>query len=293
MLLENIRFDQGELSNESRLSNFLSNLGDGYVMDAFAASHRKHASTFGAIECSQEKQKPVAAGLLLEKEFSDLQQILDKPKQPVLAIVGGSKVSTKLKVLYHLIEKVDHLILGGGITNTFLLAQGFNIGLSLVEEKLVHDAQAILDLARQKSTQIYLPKDVVVANSLTDVASKRLVQTNAVPEDAMILDVGAESQNQIRDIVFYSKTILWNGPLGVFEKPEFAEGTLQMGLAIAEHTDQGKCFSMAGGGDTLAAVHLFKIQDSLSALSTAGGAFLECIEGKELPSIRALTGRAS
>lgn len=276
ILCENLRFLPGEKSNDPQLAQAMAALSDMYVMDAFATAHRSHASTVGV-----GYYAPIAcAGLLLEKELKALAPLLERPAAPVVAIVGGAKVSTKLKVLEHLTEKVDHLIVGGGIANTFLAAAGFNVQASLYEPALIPIAKTLL-----KRHIVRLPKDVVVAQSCVETTSPLTVNLDAIQPGYQILDVGIETQDYYANLIKQAGTIIWNGPLGVFEVTPFAAGT----KALAEAVADSKAYSVVGGGDTLAALARWNLLSHVSYVSTGGGAFLTYLEGKPLPALIPLT----
>jgi phosphoglycerate kinase len=278
LLFENIRVNVGEKSNDESLSRKLASLADIFVMDAFGTAHRAQASTEGVA-----RYAPVAcAGPLLSAELSALGKALADPARPMTAIVGGSKVSSKLEVLNALVEKVDSLVVGGGIANTFLAAAGVNIGKSLCEVDLLSTAKQLLD-----RVHIPLPTDVVVAKTLSVDAVPMIKSVHEVNADEMILDIGPDSAAAICEMMAQAGTILWNGPVGVFEIPQFALGTKALALSIAE----SQAFSLAGGGDTLAAIEQFGLSDKISYISTGGGAFLEFVEGKTLPAVAALEAR--
>ena len=278
LLFENIRVNVGEKSNDESLSRKLASLADIFVMDAFGTAHRAQASTEGVA-----RYAPVAcAGPLLSAELSALGKALADPARPMTAIVGGSKVSSKLEVLNALVEKVDSLVVGGGIANTFLAAAGVNIGKSLCEVDLLSTAKQLLD-----RVHIPLPTDVVVAKTLSVDAVAMIKSVHEVNADEMILDIGPDSAAEICEMMEQAGTILWNGPVGVFEIPQFALGTKALALSIAE----SQAFSLAGGGDTLAAIEQFGLSDKISYISTGGGAFLEFVEGKTLPAVGALEAR--
>jgi phosphoglycerate kinase len=280
VLLENVRFNAGEKANDDELSQAYANLCDIFVMDAFGTAHRAQASTHGVA-----KFAPIAcAGPLLAKELDALEKAIATPTAPVGAIVGGSKVSTKLMVLETLADKVDQLIVGGGIANTFLAAAGYPVGKSLYEPDLIPAAKALME-----KVQIPMPTDVVVGKEFSETAEARTVSVDAVEADDMIFDIGPESSRQLATIIKTLGTIIWNGPVGVFEFDQFAEGTKSLSLAIAESDG----FSIAGGGDTLAAVDKYEIAQQVSYISTGGGAFLEYVEGKELPAVALLKARAA
>ena len=279
-LLENVRFNPGEKANDDALSQAYAKLCDIFVMDAFGTAHRAQASTHGV-----GKFAPVAcAGPLLAGELNALEKAVATPTAPVGAIVGGSKVSTKLMVLETLADKVDQLIVGGGIANTFLAAAGYPVGKSLYEPDLIPAAKTLME-----KVQIPMPTDVVVGKEFSETAEARVVAVGDVESDDMIFDIGPQSAANLADIIKPLGTIIWNGPVGVFEFDQFAEGTKSLSLAIAESDG----FSIAGGGDTLAAVDKYEIADKVSYISTGGGAFLEYVEGKELPAVALLKARAS
>ncbi|MEH6634991.1 MAG: phosphoglycerate kinase [Halioglobus sp.] len=279
-MLENVRFNPGEKADDEDLSRAYAALCDIFVMDAFGTAHRAQASTHGVA-----KYAPVAcAGPLLERELNALELALSDPARPMVAIVGGSKVSTKLTVLETLADRVDQLVVGGGIANTFLAASGRPVGKSLCEYDLIPAAQALM-----RKTHIPLPPDVVTAREFSEGAEATLKQAEDVMDDEMILDIGPVAAAQIADIVLGAGTILWNGPVGVFEFDQFADGTRALSRAIASSS----AFSLAGGGDTLAAIDKFNIADKVSYISTGGGAFLEYVEGKTLPAVAILEQRAS
>lgn len=278
-LLENVRFNLGEKSDDESLSRAYAALCDIFVMDAFGTAHRAQASTHGVA-----KHAPVAcAGPLLAGELSALELALSNPARPMVAIVGGSKVSTKLTVLETLSDKVDQLVVGGGIANTFLAANGNTVGKSLCEHDLIPVAQALLH-----KVSIPLPADVVTAKAFSEDAEAHLKFASDVTEDDMIFDIGPEAAKQVAEIIAGAGTILWNGPVGVFEFEQFASGT----RAVAEAIADSNAFSLAGGGDTLAAIDQFDIADKVSYISTGGGAFLEYVEGKTLPAVAMLEQRA-
>ena len=279
VLLENVRFNKGEKKDDEALSQQMAALCDVYVMDAFGTAHRAQASTHGVA-----KFAPVAcAGPLLAGELDALAKALDNPARPMAAIVGGSKVSTKLTVLESLSDKVDQLIVGGGIANTFLAAAGKPVGKSLCEHDLIDTAKALM-----AKVNIPLPVDVVVAKEFSESAAAEIKSVDDVAEDDMILDIGPESAAQLAALLADAGTIIWNGPVGVFEFDQFGDGTKMLSAAIADN----KGFSIAGGGDTLAAVDKYAIADQVSYISTGGGAFLEFVEGKVLPAVAMLESRA-
>ncbi len=279
-LLENVRFLTGEENNSPVLAKQLAALCHVFVMDAFAVAHRAQASTVGVAEYAPQ----ACAGPLLQKELQALHAVFDAPKHPVLAIVGGSKVSTKLKVLTHLLDKVDILVVGGGIANTFLAAKGYPVGDSLYEAELVPVAKQLCAQAEKLGKTIWLPQDVVVATTLADDAVVTVKDCTKVLPGEKIFDIGPRAIQDLAQVVKHAKTILWNGPVGVFECAPFAKGT----QALAQEIAHSNAFSVAGGGDTLAAIEQFNIQDKISYLSTGGGAFLEMLEGKTLPAVKIL-----
>lgn len=283
VMFENVRFNVGEKKNDETLSQKMAALCDIFVMDAFGTAHRAEASTHGVARFA-----PIAcAGPLLAAELDALGRALKEPARPLVAIVAGSKVSTKLTVLSTLSHKVDQLIVGGGIANTFLLAAGKKIGKSLCEPALVPEARKIMEAARARGGNVPIPVDVVVAKEFSESATATLKSVEDVSEDDMILDIGPQSAAQLAQILKQAGTIVWNGPVGVFEFEQFGEGTKTLAMAIAD----SKAFSIAGGGDTLAAVAKYHIADNISYISTGGGAFLEFLEGRELPAVRVLESR--
>lgn len=285
LLLENTRFHAGEEKNEPVMAASLAALGDYYVNDAFSAAHRAHASTEGIA-----RLLPSAAGRLMEAELSALEGALAKPERPVVAVVGGAKVSTKLDLLGNLVAKVDHLVIGGGMANTFLAAQGVGVGKSLAEHDMADTAREILTKAEAEGCEIILPRDIVVAREFKANAENETVAVDACPSDAMILDAGAATVDYIKTVIAGAKTLIMNGPLGVFEMEPFQTGTFTMLDAIAEATNAGNLVSVAGGGDTVAAINASGHGPDFSYISTAGGAFLEWMEGKTLPGVAALEG---
>ena len=283
VLLENCRCNKGEKKNNEELSQKMAALCDIYVNDAFGTAHRAEATTHGIARFA-----PVAcAGILMGAEIDALGKALCNPARPLVAIVGGSKVSSKLTILRSLVDKVDQLIVGGGIANTFLLASGKRIGESLAEPELVKEAQTIMDIMKARGAEVPLPIDVVVADEVSAMARANKVSVDEVGPHDRILDVGPKSAAKLSEIIANAGTIVWNGPVGVFELPQFAGGTKMMASAIAH----SEAFSIAGGGDTLAAIAKFHIADDVGYISTGGGAFLEFLEGKTLPAIAALEER--
>jgi phosphoglycerate kinase len=285
VLCENVRFNKGEKKDKEELAKKMASLCDVYVMDAFGTAHRAEASTHGVAKFA----KVACAGPLLVGELEALERALHAPARPLLAIVGGSKVSTKLTVLESLLAKVDKLIVGGGIANTFLAATGVNVGKSLHEAEMLDVARKLLAQAKAKGTEIPLPTDVVVARQFAATAHADVRPVAQVKPDEMILDVGPDTAEAFGKIIETAGTIVWNGPVGVFEFDQFGEGTRSIASAIA----RGKAFSLAGGGDTLAAIEKYGVEDGISYISTGGGAFLEFVEGKTLPAVAILEQRAA
>jgi len=285
VLLENVRFNQGEKKNADDLAKKMALLCDIYVMDAFGTAHRAEASTHGVA-----KYAPIAcAGPLLVSELTALETALEKPARPLLAIVAGSKVSTKLTVLETLLSKVDQMIVGGGIANTFLAALGFNVGKSLHEPEMLDICRRLIEQSQKRGIVIPMPTDVVVATEFSAKAEADVKPVGRVGADDMILDIGPDSAEQLSKLIAAAGTVLWNGPVGVFEFDQFGEGTRTLANAIA----RSKAFSLAGGGDTLAAIEKYGVEDSISYISTGGGAFLEFVEGKKLPAVEILEQRAA
>ena len=284
VLLENVRVNKGEKKNSDELAQKMAKLCDIYVNDAFGTAHRAEASTHGIA-----KFAPVAcAGPLLAAELDALGKALHAPARPLLAIVAGSKVSSKLTILKALSDKVDNLIVGGGIANTFMKAVGLNVGKSLVEAELVDEAKAIIEIMAQRGAQVPIPVDVVCAKEFSPTATATVKDVADVADDDMILDIGPKTAALLAEQIGAAGTIVWNGPVGVFEFDQFGHGTKTLALAIAE----SKAFSIAGGGDTLAAIAKYDITDKISYISTGGGAFLEFLEGKTLPAVEVLVQRA-
>jgi phosphoglycerate kinase len=285
MLLENCRVNVGEKKNSEALSKKIAALCDVYVNDAFGTAHRAEATTHGVARFA-----PIAcAGPLMAAELDALSRALANPKRPLIAIVAGSKVSSKLTILKALAEKVDELIVGGGIANTFMLAKGLPIGKSLAEPDLVNEAREIMELMEKRGAHVPIPEDVVVANELSPLARANRVPSNEVAEDDMILDVGPKTAARLSTMLAHAGTIVWNGPLGVFEIDQFGGGTKMIAAAIAH----SPAFSIAGGGDTLAAIAKYGIENQVDYISTGGGAFLEFLEGKTLPAFAVLVERGS
>jgi len=284
LLLENLRFYEQETQGDKDFAKQLSNLGSVYVNDAFGTAHRAHAST-AVIASFFENRK--AFGKLLEQEVSAIDKVMNTGKKPVLAILGGAKVSSKITIIESILDKIDHLIIGGGMAYTFIKAQGGSIGDSLCEDDYLQYTRDLLVLAAEKNVQIHLPIDVVCTEEFDNNSKSQIKLIDSIPEKWMGLDSGPDSINRFRAVILESKTILWNGPVGVFEFPNFAKGTIALGEAIAESTAKG-AFSLVGGGDSVAAVKQFGFQNQVSYVSTGGGAMLESLEGKDLPGIAAL-----
>jgi phosphoglycerate kinase len=283
-ILENTRFHRGEEKNDPELAKAMAALGDFYVDDAFSAAHRAHAST-----AAITRFLPSFAGRAMEAELRALQRALGNPERPVAAVVGGAKVSTKLAVLGHLVGKVDHLIIGGGMANTFLAARGVNVGKSLCEHELAGEANSIFDAADAAGCTIHLPYDVVVAKEFApNPPSVRTCNVHEVAPDEMILDVGPAAVEALADVLKNCRTLVWNGPLGAFETPPFEAATVALAKTAAALTKEGSLVSVAGGGDTVAALNLAGVADDFTFVSTAGGAFLEWLEGRTLPGVAAL-----
>jgi len=283
LMLENIRFHPQEEQNDPSFSQQLSELGDIYVNDAFSTAHRAHASTEGISHFL-----PAYAGKLMTAEIHALQTALEAPEKPVIAIVGGAKISTKLELLNNLIKKVDYLVLGGAMANTFINAMGLNVGTSLCEKSLLSTAQEIIENAKIQQCQIMLPTDVVVAKEFKEHSPHKTLTLDQISSDDMILDIGENTVKNIVHVACQCKTVLWNGPMGAFETLPFDQGTSSLAQAIAELTQDNTLKAIAGGGDTVAALAHADVLDQFSYVSTAGGAFLEWLEGKELPGIKAL-----
>ena len=277
VLLENVRFEPGEETNDPELAARLARLADLFVNDAFGAAHRAHASTVGVATL-----RPAYAGFLLQREVEVLSGLLTGPERPFLAILGGAKVSDKLGVVGHLLERVDGLLIGGGMANTFLLAAGVNVGASLVERDRVDDARRMTVQAEARGVPIHLPTDVVVARSLEDVG--RVVPATAVPAEMAIYDIGPDTVESFGQEIARARTVVWNGPMGVFERPAFAAGTRGVAAAVA----RAEAFTVVGGGDSVAAIEQLGVADRISHISTGGGASLEFLEGKDLPGIDVL-----
>jgi phosphoglycerate kinase len=284
LLLENLRFHKEETAGDVAFAEKLSRLGDIYVNDAFGTAHRAHASTTIIAQFFKGRK---CFGKLLAQEIESIDRVMKTGEKPVLAILGGAKVSSKITIIENILDKVDHLIIGGGMAFTFIKAQGGKIGNSICEDDKMPLALEILKQAKAKNVQIHLPVDTVAADSFSNDANTQIVDINAIPDGWEGVDAGPKSITIFHDVVMKSKTILWNGPLGVFEMEKFANGTIELGNSIAEATKKG-AFSLVGGGDSVAAVKQFGFEHKVSYVSTGGGAMLECLEGKTLPGIAAI-----
>nr|WP_321221307.1 phosphoglycerate kinase [uncultured Psychroserpens sp.] len=284
LLLENLRFHDEETAGDKDFAEQLSKLGDIYVNDAFGTAHRAHASTTIIAQFFPDNK---CFGTLLAQEIESINKVMETGEKPVLAILGGAKVSSKITIIENILDKVDHLIIGGGMTFTFVKAQGGSVGDSICEDDKMDLALEILKQAKAKNVQIHLPVDVVAANDFANDADTKIVDVNVIPDGWQGLDCGPKSKAIFHDVVMQSKTILWNGPLGVFEMENFAAGTIALGDSIAEATKNG-AFSLVGGGDSVAAVKQFGFENKVSYVSTGGGAMLESLEGKTLPGIAAI-----
>ena len=282
VLLENVRFHKGEEKNDEELAKSFAKLADLYVNDAFGAAHRAHASTEGIA-----KFIPAVSGLLMEKELDVLGKALSNPERPFTAIIGGAKVKDKIGVIENLLDKVDHLIIGGGLSFTFIKAQGHSIGKSLLEEDKIELAKSFIEKAKEKGVQLHMPIDAVVANEFSKDAETKIVAIDEIPEDWMGLDIGPKTADLYASIINQSKLIIWNGPMGVFEMDKFANGTKTVADAMAKTNG----YTIIGGGDSAAAVEKFEVADKMDHISTGGGASLELMEGKMLPGIVALNDK--
>jgi phosphoglycerate kinase len=285
LLLENVRFEPGEEKNDSELAKAFANLADVYVNDAFGAAHRAHASTEGIAQFLQ----PAVAGFLMEKELNVLGAALESPKRPFTAIIGGAKVKDKIGVIDHLLDKVDNLILGGGLAYTFIKAKGYEVGKSLLDESKIDLATSFMKKAEEKNVKFYLPVDVIVADDFSENANKKVVSIDAIPSDWEALDIGPETVKIYSDVIKGSKLVIWNGPMGVFELDAFSKGTRGVAEALAETKDT---YSVIGGGDSAAAVEKFQLAERMDHISTGGGASLELMEGKILPGVAILTEKS-
>lgn len=282
-LLENTRFHSGETKGSVALAKDMAALGDVFIMDAFSAAHRDHASSAGIAEFL-----PAYAGLAMERELDHISQALDAPKTPVMAIVGGAKVSTKIDLLKNLVSRLDRLVIGGGMANTFLYAKGYDIGASLCEKDLKETAQEIISNAQKAKCEIILPRDLVVAKEFKANAESRVCGLDEVQADEMILDAGPDTVDAIVDAIDASQTLIWNGPLGAFELTPFDTSTVESAKYAAKRCKAGKIIAVAGGGDTVSALNQAGVSDDFTFISTAGGAFLEWMEGKALPGVEIL-----
>ena len=283
VLLENLRFYEEETKADIDFAKELSSLADIYINDAYGTTHREHASTATIAQFFSEK----APGMLLEKEIESLKKLMEKPKKPVTAIIGGAKVSSKISVIANMLDVVDNLIIGGGMAYTFIKNNGGNIGESIFEKDKLDDCSEIISLAEQKNVNVFLPEDVVASNEFSNEGLKKVINVYNIPSGWQGLDIGPLTTSNFENIVTESKTILWNGPMGVFEMPAFEKGTLSIAKSVAKATSSG-AFSLIGGGDSVAAIKKFNLQDEVSFISTGGGAMLESLEGKILPGIKAL-----
>ena len=283
VLLENLRFYEEETKADIDFAKELSSLADIYINDAYGTTHREHASTATIAQFFSEK----APGMLLEKEIESLKKLMEKPKKPVTAIIGGAKVSSKISVIANMLDVVDNLIIGGGMAYTFIKNNGGNIGESIFEKDKLDDCSEIISLAEQKNVNVFLPEDVVASNEFSNEGLKKVINIYNIPNGWQGLDIGPLTKSNFENIVTESKTILWNGPMGVFEMPAFEKGTLSIAKSVAKATRSG-AFSLIGGGDSVAAIKKFNLQDEVSFISTGGGAMLESLEGKILPGIKAL-----
>lgn len=279
LLIENVRFEAGEEANSSELAEEFAKMADIYVNDAFGTAHRAHASTAGVAE-----RLPSAAGLLMEKEIDVLGKALSNPERPFTAIIGGAKVDDKIEVIDHLLDKVDSLLIGGGLANTFIKASGHDVGDSLLEEERIDLAKEFMEKAKEKNVEFLIPEDVVIGNEFSEDADTDIVTIDEIPEGWQALDIGPKTRQKFRDVVENSKLIIWNGPMGVFEMEPFSGGTKGVANALAKSDG----YSVIGGGDSAAAVEKFRLADQMDHISTGGGASLEFMEGKELPGIKAL-----
>ena len=284
LLMENLRYYPEETAGDTDFALALSKLGDFYVNDAFGTAHRAHSSTTIIAQFFDEEKY---FGKLLEREFKAVQKIMKTGDKPVLAILGGAKVSSKITIIENILDKIDHLIIGGGMVYTFVKALGGNIGQSICEDNYTDFALELIEKAKLKNVKIHLPIDVIIADSFSNNANKKICKASEIPDNWQGLDAGPETLNAFEKVVMNSKTILWNGPLGVFEFEKFSIGTIELGKIIGKSTSAG-AFSLVGGGDSVAAVKQFSLESKMSYISTGGGAMLECLEGKTLPGIEAL-----
>tara|TARA_B100001173_G_scaffold29494_1_gene23046 strand:+ start:1063 stop:2241 length:1179 start_codon:yes stop_codon:yes gene_type:complete len=283
LLLENLRFYKEETAGDEKFAEELSSLADIYINDAYGTTHRAHASTSTIAKYFSLK----SPGILLEKEILSLKKVLQSPKKPVTAIVGGAKVSSKISIIANMLMVIDNLVIGGGMAYTFILSSGGKVGDSICEPENSGDCKEILDLAKKNNVKIFLPIDVVVSKSFCNNDKQKEVDIQKIPDGWQGLDIGTKTRQKFSDVIKQSSTLLWNGPMGVFEMPSFQNGTKAVANAVAEATKKGS-FSLVGGGDSVAAIKKFKLQDKISFISTGGGAMLESLEGKILPGIKAL-----
>jgi phosphoglycerate kinase len=287
LLLENTRFEAGETKGDEALARAMAALGEVYVNDAFGTAHREHSSTATVARFFGPEAKTF--GFLMEAEIKNADRVMNNPARPLTAIIGGAKVSDKILLLERLLDYVDNLLIGGGMAYTFIKAQGGQVGKSLVEEDRLELALALLEKARSKGVKLLLPEDSTIADEFANTAQSVAAKSSAIPDDWMGLDIGEEAREQFAKAILQSKTILWNGPMGVFEMPAFAAGTKTIAQAVAQATSKG-AFSLVGGGDSVAAINQLGLADQVSYVSTGGGAMLEFLEGKELPGIKAIRG---
>lgn len=283
LLIENVRFLPGEKKNDPELGKAFADLADIYVNDAFGTAHRAHASTAGVAQ-----HLPAVAGILMEKELATLGDAMNAPERPFTAIIGGAKVKDKIDVIENLLGKVDNLLIGGGLAYTFLKSLGHEVGKSLLEEDKINLAKSFIDQAKNNSVNLYLPKDVIVADDFSNEANTKVVSIDSIPADWEALDIGPETREQFSNVILESKLVIWNGPMGVFEIPVFANGTKSVAQALA---DAKEAFTIIGGGDSAAAVEKFELSTEMDHVSTGGGASLELMEGKILPGVAALNNK--
>lgn len=285
MLLENLRFNEGESSNDRFFAKKLAGLAEVFVNDAFGVAHRAHASTVGVTE-----YLPSVAGLLLEKEVSVIKQFLRNPKRPFIACLGGNKISDKIKVIDRFLDVVDGIVAGGGMCFTFLKAKGYDIGSSIVELDQLDAAKEMMEKAQRNKVNLYLPTDIIAASEISEAADYKLVSADSIPENWLGLDIGPETIDIFSQVLVSAKTVFWNGPMGVFEIPQFAQGTKAVARSVSEAAGYGS-LTIVGGGDSLAALKMFKMEDKVSFASTGGGASLKILEGRSLPGVEALEDR--
>jgi phosphoglycerate kinase len=284
LLLENLRFHPEEEKGDVDFSKLLARLGDVYINDAFGTAHRAHASTAIIAQFFPENK---AFGFLMAAELDNVAKVMDHPKPPFTAIIGGAKVSSKISIIENLLDKIDNLIIGGGMAYTFIKAQGGNVGNSLVEDDYLETALQVLKAADEKNVQVFLPEDSIIADSFSPEANKKECPTNSIPDGWMGMDLGKEATKHYQTCVEQSQTILWNGPMGVFEFEKFENGTKEVAFSVVRATERG-AYSLVGGGDSVAAVNKYHLKDHVSYVSTGGGALLELIEGKKLPGVVAI-----